>query len=147
MFFTAELDSLLCKKYPLIFAERHLSAEKSCMCRGFSCGDGWFNLIDTLCSQLQFETDYHGAPQIVAKQVKEKFGGLRFYVDRADKKQLEMIQMAQSRSFKICETCGNPGETVVDHSYHCTVCTEHTPEEALPLEAFLASKGVSYLAR
>ena len=66
-----ELDALLCSRYPLIFADRHAPMTQSCMYWGFSCGDGWFDLIDTLCARLQFATDHNKAPQVVATQVKE----------------------------------------------------------------------------
>lgn len=42
----------------------------------------------------------------VAIQVKEKFGGLRFYVRGASDAQYTMIEFAQSMSFSICEYCG-----------------------------------------
>jgi hypothetical protein len=38
-----ELDDLLCQRYPLIFSERNMSMKETCMCWGFSCGDGWFD--------------------------------------------------------------------------------------------------------
>lgn len=54
-----ELDDLLCSRYPKIFARRQ--AKDSTMHYGFCCGDGWFNLIDGLCTSLQFMTDERGA--------------------------------------------------------------------------------------
>lgn len=96
------LDDLLCERYPLIFAERNLSMQKSCMYWGFACDDGWFTLIDTLCAKLQAHTDLNGAPQVVATQVKEKYGELRFYVQAADKYQHGMIAFATAMS------AGNP---------------------------------------
>ena len=47
------------------------------------------------------------APKIM--QVKEKFGGLRFYVHGANDFLNGMIHMAEAASFKICEQCGKPG--------------------------------------
>ena len=44
-----ELDNELCTKYPKLFKNRYQSCEKTAMCWGFECGDGWFVLIDTLC--------------------------------------------------------------------------------------------------
>ena len=51
-----ELDDLLCLQYPLIFAQR--SMKDSGMSQGFTCGDGWFALIDALCECLQFDIDH-----------------------------------------------------------------------------------------
>jgi hypothetical protein len=128
-----ELDVLLCQRYPKIFAERRGSIQETCMAWGFSCGDGWFTLIDALCERLQFWTDRNKAPQVVAAQVKEKFGTLSFYVDGANDVQRGMIWMAGALSAHICEMCGNPG-SVLDHG-GCimTRCPGHTPEVARPV--------------
>lgn len=47
-----ELDKLLCERYPEIFKNRHGDPKETAMCWGFECDDGWFWLIDALCSQL-----------------------------------------------------------------------------------------------
>lgn len=95
-----ELVDELYKRYPVIF-ERKLS---------IACGDGWFDLIDTLCEQLQHATESQEMPQIVAVQVKEKFGGLRFYVGERSPVQQGMITLAQAMSYRICDVCGARGE-------------------------------------
>ena len=135
-----ELDDLLCQRYPLIFSQRHLSIKESTMGWGFSCHDGWFDLIDTLCERLQYWTDNNKAPQVVADQVKEKFGELRFYCSNCNDVQGGMIFMAEAMSACICEQCGKPGKAVVRGFYHMTRCAEHTPEDAIPLEDFLRRK-------
>lgn len=98
-----DLDQALCTRYPRIFANRQADPLTTCMTRGFECGDGWYALIDALCSALQHETDQCGAPQIVAQQVKEKFGTLRVYVERASEKQRELIKHAGTDSAAVCE--------------------------------------------
>jgi hypothetical protein len=42
--------------------------------------DGWFDLIDALCSQIDRAIELGAAP-VRVRQVKEKFGTLRFYCD------------------------------------------------------------------
>lgn len=93
-----KLDEVLCERYPLIFAERHGDPTTTAMCRGFEVDDGWFTLIDTRCRELQRETDERGAPQIVARQVKEKMGDLRFHVAEASERQRAMIDFALALS-------------------------------------------------
>lgn len=95
-----ELYTLLCEKYPQIFAQRHLTAAQTCMCRGFCGKDGWFDLIDTLCAQIQHHIDQKGAPQVVATPVKEKFGALRFYYDGGDSHIRSLVEMAVAKSKK-----------------------------------------------
>lgn len=125
---TRDLDRLLCERYPLIFAERHRSTSESCMGWGITCEDGWFDLLDVLCERLQFWADHNGAPQIVAAQVKEKLGTLRFYPRTASDEQWGMIRMAEAMSARICEQCGRPGRTVVYGFRLMTRCPEHTPD-------------------
>ena len=48
-----ELDKLLCEKYPYMFKERNLPMSQTCMCWGFAHGDGWFNIINALCSNIE----------------------------------------------------------------------------------------------
>lgn len=108
-----ELDKLLCEKYPKMFVNRHKSMQETCMCWGFSCGDGWFDLIDQLCGNIQSYIDNNkhlNVPQVTVDQVKEKFGTLRFYVTGGNELIRGMIWFAESMSGRICETCGAPGK-------------------------------------
>jgi len=45
-----------------------------------------------------------------AAQVKEKFGGLRFYMTCANDEIFNLIEKAETLSYKTCEECGKPGE-------------------------------------
>ena len=121
-----ELDDALCTKYPHIFAMRHGDPTITAMCWGFEAGDGWFPLLDALCSEIQRETDEQGAPQVVADQVKSKGGSLRFHVGDTSIRQRAMIDFAQSMSNQICETCGRmgpPGERQVARGrVDCSFC-------------------------
>jgi len=80
--------------------------QQSCMAWGICTGDGWYWLIDNLCLQLQHDTDVNDQPQVVASQVKEKFGGLRFYVNGGTDQQYGAIHFAEMLSSSICEICG-----------------------------------------
>ena len=60
----------------------------------------------------------------VAVQVKEKFGGLRFYVQAATDKHHQYINFAESMSYRTCEECGAPGKTYTD-GWHMTLCDIH----------------------
>jgi len=127
-----ELDDLLCARYPKLFVERNLPMSQTTMCWGFSCGDGWFNIIDKLCANIQSHIDWiekrrdwevekgkageEGMPrtphvtQVVVKQVKEKFGTLRFYISGGDDYIHGLIAMAESMSAVTCEGCGDQGK-------------------------------------
>lgn len=64
------------------------------------------------------------------EQVKEKFGGLRFYTTYANDEIHGAISFAETLSFRICETCGNPGK-VFRKSWIVTRCEKHMPDDPL----------------
>jgi len=118
---TKELDKLLCEKYPEIFRDRQAPMNQTLMCWGFACGDGWFALIDTLCAELMRHSTPNHIP--VALQVKEKFGGLRFYVNNATDVHETLINFAEAMSYRICETCGaTQGAKCRTSGWHRTLC-------------------------
>ena len=49
----AELQQQLYENYPSIFRQKDLDKTVTAMCWGISCGDGWYDLIDTLCENIQ----------------------------------------------------------------------------------------------
>lgn len=108
----ASLNDQLYERYPAIFREHTLSADVTSMCWGIQTGNGWYVLIDELCAGLQRESDCSGAPQVVATEVKEKFGTLRFHVHEASVRQQALIDAAGERSGRTCEVCGAPGSQV-----------------------------------
>ena len=52
-----QLDAQLCEKYPLLFKDRNGDMRTTAMVWGFCHGDGWFNIIDTLCWYLHHKYD------------------------------------------------------------------------------------------
>lgn len=102
-----ELENELVEAYPKILGEGAGFYGRGC---SLGCGDGWIGLLDRLCGYLQYLTDKRQMPQVVAMQIKEKFGGLRFYIGGANDIQHEIISFAEDLSYSICEWCGNPGE-------------------------------------
>lgn len=79
-------------------------------------GKGWGTLIERL-HKLCDEND------IVVAQVKEKFGGLRFYIGGASMEIHNEIEKVENESYKICESCGEPGETK-GNGWIKTLCDE-----------------------
>lgn len=57
-------------------------------------------------------------------QIKEKFGGLRFYVGAIprDSEVFEIIKKYEDLSFETCEICGKPAETINDCGWLTTIC-------------------------
>ena len=136
-----KLQKDLVKTYPKIFKDVGGDPKVTCMADGIQCNDGWYDLLDTLCHTMQrwcdgentryiTETDKYefvveGDPeyvQVVASQVKEKLGELRFYVDGGDATTQGIIQMAENMSSRICELCGSPAKTSRDSGWMHTTC-------------------------
>lgn len=51
-------DSYLCTTYPKMFVNRDKSMMETCMCWGFECGNGWFNILNQLCQNIQHHVDW-----------------------------------------------------------------------------------------
>lgn len=154
---TPELDQHIREKYPLIFSQN---------CE-MSIGDGWFDIIDSLCANIQSRIDNSVdrrkwaikwneqvndpdndwsdkasfierkerevpelVEQVVATQIKEKFGTLRFYYNGGDDYISGLEAMADSMSGKICEDCGKPGKSTTG-GWIRTLCEEHTQEKEI----------------
>jgi len=89
---------------------------------GFAIGKGWWPIVESLCENIHHHTEwnnknfekgytqYKQVPQVEVAQIKEKFGGLRFYYDGGDDVIHGMVQMAESWAAHTCEECGAPGE-------------------------------------
>lgn len=119
----------LAEKYPKILKNLGGNPMETCMSwahGGISVGDGWYPLLDKLMGFLQFHTDKNGYPQVIADQIKEKFGTLCFYYhcepntdyeypehqeNRNDDFMDGAISFAERMSSTICEKCGKPGNT------------------------------------
>lgn len=100
---------------------------------GFECGDGWAELLVELSKKIQAHLntlDPEVAAQIVALQVKEKYGTLRFYVSAHDENIENLIKDAEKKSAVTCEHCGKDGKIRGDFWYY-VACDEHTLKEDL----------------
>jgi hypothetical protein len=53
-----ELDAKLCEKYPELMANRNKPMTETAMCWGFDCGDGWYNILNQLMSNIQHHIDW-----------------------------------------------------------------------------------------
>mgnify|MGYP000093879836 CR=1 FL=1 len=77
-------------------------------------GPGWAGLVEAIYNRLP--QDAH------IDQIKEKFGGLRFYVD-GDAELLDFIDEMEAKSLTVCEGCGKPGRPR-DGGWILTLCDE-----------------------
>ena len=153
-----ELDQHIREKYPKIFSQR---------CE-MSIGDGWYDIIDMLCSNIQHHIDNVAdrrkwaikwndevndpnydwsdkasfikreerevpelVEQVVATQIKEKFGTLRFYYNGGDQYIRGLEAMAESMTSRTCEDCGSPGvaRSTEKRRWVRVLCDKHAYEQ------------------
>ena len=72
---------------------------------GAQVGPGWVPLLERLIMDLialGWDRDCH--------QVKEKFGGLRFYTGPVSEACFQRIREAESESMRTCTVCGGPAD-------------------------------------
>ena len=72
------------ERFPILFQNKDKSDRETCMCLGIGCPVGWYYILEQLCTELEYsnlESVAKLGVAIVAEQVKEKYGTLRFYFD------------------------------------------------------------------
>jgi hypothetical protein len=100
-------------------------SDKTSMAWGFSHGDGWFDLVWGLCEQI--EAVAKDSTHFKVSQVKQEFGGLTFLIDGEgsfDDAIMDRIKVAERRSYRICEECGQLGLLRADGLWKA-LCEDH----------------------
>lgn len=113
-------EHTLKSKYPEMFSQPY---------GGICIGEGWWPILEALCGQIDAYVKWKNntrkhylekpnpykeeipeeVPQVVIAQIKEKFGGLRFYYDGGDDYVRGLVTMAELWAGRSCEECGHPG--------------------------------------
>jgi hypothetical protein len=123
-------EERILKKYKKIFRQKGLPMTQTAMCWGLDIGEGWHSLVDMLCGCIQSYIDHNKKynpkiTQVEAVQVKEKYGGLRFYTNGECEMIHGMIWLAEYMSNFICEDCGTTKEVIQnDNGWITTLCKE-----------------------
>jgi len=135
-----ELELKLVKKYPKILRDYKGDPMQTCMSFGIEADSGWYNLLDKCMEKLQYFCDlcfYKSGVevQVVANQIKEKFGTLAFYtsVYGADGIQNDIIDdiinEAERKSAYTCEVTGEHGEICKKGGWYRTLCYEQARKD------------------
>ncbi len=116
---------------------------------------GWFDIVDRLCTNIEKELGPEGCASLEIRQIKEKFGTLRFYFQHGDSRDLhidvmtrggghqhfvsqpasdekvervrELVRAACAACETTSEKCGRVGKTLVHNHWYLTRCEEHAP--------------------
>jgi hypothetical protein len=134
-----ELELKLVEKYPNILFDYGGDMKKTCMHWGMECGDGWYDLLNDLLEKLDYISKHSGV-QVVADQIKEKFGTLRFYYSTiiktdfnvepvVDKIISDVVAAAERQSAYICEKSGKRGVACSKMGWLRTLCKEEADKD------------------
>lgn len=89
--------------------------------------EGWRQLIIDLHNEL-----VQVAPEYRVSQVKEKFGGLRFYTNIAHEEgcpSQAILRKYEEQSIETCDVCGSSGKIgTINGSYVAARCPDHGSE-------------------
>ena len=77
---------------------------------GIEVEDGWFKIIFELVAGIKVNDQKKGDWITKVTQIKEKFGGLRFYVTGTSDKNWALIRNAETKSYSVCEISGSEVE-------------------------------------
>lgn len=97
---------------------------------GFECGDGWYMLLEQLLENIEHHLNPENSwPKkeripLQINQIKEKFGGLRFYYSGGDDFVRGMVYLAESLSYHICENCGSTKNVSQTKDWITTLCED-----------------------
>lgn len=138
----------LVEAHPLLFRGRHPAVMSDLPA-------GWYDLVDRLCSDIESVLGPTACQRIEIKQIKEKFGALRFYHSLDDRSALhidrftpdgvqhevirssppdpegveaqirEVVDAAQAASAETCRVCGSPARLSNVGGWMTTLCETH----------------------
>jgi hypothetical protein len=107
---------------------------QSLMSFSFECGDGWFDILKQLMTDLITLTKCEGMyDDFQVTQVKEKYGTLRFYTSYGSSIVWAVISSAENRSGQTCEICGDYGRIRSRGYWYRTLCIDCAEKEGYDL--------------
>lgn len=90
----------------------------------FECGQGWEKLYKPILDKIEEENKNRDeSNKIKILQIKEKFGGLRIYLENETEEIAKMVFDAEDKSYQTCEICGSE-ENVYTVSHRCWYSTK-----------------------
>lgn len=127
-----ERDKKLFEDFPELYRGKNDNSRDNRVVGGLEINEGWYDLVYDLSEDIieYCEENDHEIPKVF--QVKEKFGGLRFYFESGDidEEIYDIVNKAEHKSYQTCEVCGEEGVLCERKEGHWlkTLCEEHSEE-------------------
>jgi hypothetical protein len=116
------------KKYPLTYKNAEVGTF-------WECPEGWVDILDKMSAEIEeiLKDSYasypptESQPGICVEQIKEKFGGLRFYYlcisddEKLWDKVSKVVEKYETMSYNICQNTGNTGELCKNGGWFMTL--------------------------
>jgi ribosomal protein S27AE len=132
---TKELELKLLEKYPKILANYGGDKKLTCMYWGMEHDDGWYEILDEGMEKIQYFCDRCATGvQLIADQIKEKYGTLSFYYSVKNASKLEysilddIVVSLEKKSTRTCEVSGKDGSLCRKSGWYKTVSYEKARE-------------------
>jgi len=121
-----ELEQKIMHNFPWFEARNIWTDEKLGFPTPCSHGDGWFDLIYRICEEIDgfYKVNKADINNLRILQIKEKYGGLRFYIGSYIDEEQNIIDFYEEKSYHVCELCGKEGKLRIKNGWYTTVCDE-----------------------
>ena len=103
------LSDQLKKEFPDVVIVDDLNHDSPFALFGFESPNGWFQILYHAFDQMQQRVNEHQAI-VRIRQIKEKYGSLRLYIQTNDDTCKRIADEAEEQSETICEVCGAMGK-------------------------------------
>jgi hypothetical protein len=138
-----KLDTELCTKYPKLFVNRNAPMQETCMCWGFSHGDGWYNIINQLCANIQDHIDWKERQQQAAIKYNEMAAQCKDGSFELFEEQMQSIFNPETKEKRKQEIINNKLRTV---PHLCPQVTVDQVKEKFGTLRFYYSGGDEYIS-
>jgi hypothetical protein len=132
-YFSIEENKKLCEKYPFLIVKNRWTGEVSedydySYTEIDAMPQGWFKAFGMQMVEELSQALGENAKNYRITQIKEKFGGLRWYDAGCTKEGYEVIRKYEGLSIITCIICGEPATKISD-GWISPYCNEHFNEK------------------
>jgi hypothetical protein len=111
------------EKYPELF-DKDDNGELIMPSCGIFFPPGWSVIVNTLCEWLVNYKKKYKECFVTIGQIKEKWGGLRVYLDNSNENIEHAVSFAELMAARTCEVTGLPGTLCVRGGWYKTLSTD-----------------------